>query len=98
MQVILYTSWRSARLITGEHPPRVLHGPISPRVTDIRLPGCGTLIHVVPPDPRAYRLDPAITGLSICWLCTPASAGAHDEGIVAAEFEQWRARQGEESR
>jgi len=40
---------------------------------------------------RERLLDPAIMGSPIVWLASPAAAGAHDERIVAAEFEQWLA-------
>ncbi len=67
----------------------------SPITVNVLLPGGATDTGMVPDDtPAAVRerlLDPAIMGPPIVWLASPAAADVHDERIIAAEFEQWRA-------
>jgi NAD(P)-dependent dehydrogenase (short-subunit alcohol dehydrogenase family) len=60
------------------------------------LPGGATATGMVPSDGlpdevRAGLLDPAIMGPPIVWLASPEAVGAHDERIVAVEFEDWLA-------
>jgi NAD(P)-dependent dehydrogenase (short-subunit alcohol dehydrogenase family) len=58
---------------------------------NILLPGGATATGMIPdevPDGvRAQLLDPAIMGPPIVWLCSEASAGLHNQRIVATEFE-----------
>jgi NAD(P)-dependent dehydrogenase (short-subunit alcohol dehydrogenase family) len=67
----------------------------SPVTVNALLPGGATATGMVPedvaPEVRSRLLDPAIMGPPIVWLASPAAAGVHDERIVAAEFEEWRA-------
>ena len=67
----------------------------SPVTVNLLLPGGATDTGMVPDDmpadARERLLDPAIMGPPIVWLASTASAGVHDERIVAAEFEQWLA-------
>jgi NAD(P)-dependent dehydrogenase (short-subunit alcohol dehydrogenase family) len=67
----------------------------SPVRVNVLLPGGATATGMVPddvaPEVRSRLLDPAVMGPPIVWLASPAAAGVHDERIVAAEFEAWRA-------
>jgi NAD(P)-dependent dehydrogenase (short-subunit alcohol dehydrogenase family) len=67
----------------------------SPVTVNVLLPGGATATGMIPddvaPEVRSHLLDPAIMGPPIVWLASAAAAGVHDERIVAAEFEEWRA-------
>jgi NAD(P)-dependent dehydrogenase (short-subunit alcohol dehydrogenase family) len=68
----------------------------TPVRANMLLPGGATATGMVPPhglsgEQRAGLLDPAIMGPPIVWLASPEAAGAHDERIVAVEFEDWLA-------
>jgi NAD(P)-dependent dehydrogenase (short-subunit alcohol dehydrogenase family) len=67
----------------------------SPVTVNLLLPGgatdTGMIPDETPTETRERLLDPAIMGPPIVWLASPASAGVHDQRIVAAEFEQWPA-------
>jgi NAD(P)-dependent dehydrogenase (short-subunit alcohol dehydrogenase family) len=67
----------------------------SPVTVNVLLPGGATATGMVPDDVgaemRSRLLDPAVMGPPVVWLASPAAAGAHDERIVATEFEAWRA-------
>jgi NAD(P)-dependent dehydrogenase (short-subunit alcohol dehydrogenase family) len=67
----------------------------SPVTVNVLLPGGATATGMVPDDVgaemRSRLLDPAVMGPPVVWLASPAAAGAHDERIVATEFEPWRA-------
>jgi NAD(P)-dependent dehydrogenase (short-subunit alcohol dehydrogenase family) len=68
----------------------------TPVRANMLLPGGATATGMVPSDGlsdevRAGLLDPAIMGPPIVWLASPEAAGAHDERIVAVEFEDWLA-------
>jgi len=67
----------------------------TPVTVNLLLPGGATDTGMVPddapPEARERLLDPAIMGPPIVWLASPAAAGAHDERIVATEFDQWLA-------
>jgi NAD(P)-dependent dehydrogenase (short-subunit alcohol dehydrogenase family) len=57
---------------------------------NILLPGGATATGMIPDEVtdevRAQLLDPAIMGPPIVWLCSEASAGIHNQRIVATEF------------
>jgi NAD(P)-dependent dehydrogenase (short-subunit alcohol dehydrogenase family) len=67
----------------------------TPVRANLLLPGGATRTGMVPdgvePDAAARLLDPAIMGLPIVWLASPAAADVHDERIIATEFETWLA-------
>ena len=67
----------------------------TPVTVNLLLPGGATDTGMIPDDTpaeaRERLLDPAIMGPPIVWLASPAAAGVHDERIVAAGFEEWRA-------
>jgi NAD(P)-dependent dehydrogenase (short-subunit alcohol dehydrogenase family) len=68
----------------------------TPVRANMLLPGGATATGMVPDegladDVRAGLLDPAIMGPPIVWLASPEAADAHDERIVAVEFEAWLA-------
>ena len=67
----------------------------SPVRVNVLLPGGATATGMVPedvaPEVRSRLLDPSVMGPPIVWLASGAAAGVHDERIVAAEFEAWRA-------
>jgi NAD(P)-dependent dehydrogenase (short-subunit alcohol dehydrogenase family) len=58
---------------------------------NILLPGGATATGMIPDEitdeVRAQLLDPAIMGPPIVWLCSEASAGLHNQRIVATEFD-----------
>ena len=62
---------------------------------NILLPGGATLTGMIPeglPEETRSKLLPAsVMAEPICWLCSPAAAGVHDERIVAADFGTWLA-------
>jgi NAD(P)-dependent dehydrogenase (short-subunit alcohol dehydrogenase family) len=54
------------------------------------LPGGATRTGMIPPGAEDRPLlDPAIMGPPIVWLASEEAASAHDERIVATEFEDW---------
>lgn len=63
---------------------------------NLLAPGGATATGMIPDDvsaeARARLLDPAIMGPPIVWLASEASAGVHDQRIVASEFDAWLAR------
>jgi gluconate 5-dehydrogenase len=63
--------------------------------SNILLPGGATATGMIPDDfpsaQRAHLLDPGVMGPPIRFLCSPESAGVHDERIVATEFDAWLA-------
>ena len=65
----------------------------TPVTANILLPGGATATGMVPdelPDElRTNLLDPAIMGPPIVWLASSDAAGAHDERIVARDFDDW---------
>ncbi len=67
----------------------------TPVTVNLLLPGGATDTGMIPDDTpaeaRERLLDPAIMGPPIVWLASPAAAGVHDERVVAAGFEEWRA-------
>jgi gluconate 5-dehydrogenase len=60
---------------------------------NLLLPGGATATGMLPDEvPEALReilLDAAVMGPPIVWLASDAAAGAHDERIVATEFDRW---------
>jgi NAD(P)-dependent dehydrogenase (short-subunit alcohol dehydrogenase family) len=68
----------------------------TPVTVNMLLPGGATATGMVPDEApaefRARLLDPAVMGPPIVWLASSASAGVHNERIVAREFEDWVAR------
>jgi NAD(P)-dependent dehydrogenase (short-subunit alcohol dehydrogenase family) len=58
---------------------------------NILLPGGATATGMIPDEVtdevRAQLLDPDIMGPPIVWLCSEASAGLHNQRIVATEFD-----------
>ena len=62
----------------------------SPVTVNILLPGGATATGMIPdeaaPELRAQLLDPAIMGPPVVWLCSSASAGVHNQRIVATDF------------
>ena len=68
----------------------------SPVRANMLLPGGATATGMVPQERvpaevRSGLLDPAIMGPPIVWLASAEAADAHDERIVAVEFEAWLA-------
>jgi gluconate 5-dehydrogenase len=63
---------------------------------NLLAPGGATATGMIPDDlsaeARARLLDPVIMGPPIVWLASEASAGVHDQRIVASEFDAWLAR------
>jgi NAD(P)-dependent dehydrogenase (short-subunit alcohol dehydrogenase family) len=59
---------------------------------NLLLPGGATITGMVPPEAVAEGrglLEPVVMGPPIVWLASDEAAGAHDERIVAVEFERW---------
>jgi gluconate 5-dehydrogenase len=73
----------------------------TPVTVNMLLPGGATDTGMIPPDtPEQTReglLDPAVMGPPIVWLASAEADGAHDERIVASEFEQWLAARAAQS-
>ena len=67
----------------------------TPITVNLLAPGGATETGMIPDDVpaqvRAGLLDPAIMGPPIVWLASEAAAGAHDQRILATEFDQWLA-------
>ena len=66
----------------------------TPVTVNLLLPGGATRTGMVPADSAASLpglLEPEVMGRPIVWLASAAGAGAHDERIVAAEFDRWLA-------
>lgn len=67
----------------------------TPVTVNLLLPGGATLTGMIPDevsDAARSRLLPAsVMAEPICWLCSPAAAGVHDQRIVATEFAEWMA-------
>jgi len=65
---------------------------------NVLLPGGATATGMLPEGAAPagqHILDPAVMGPPIVWLASDEAAGAHDERIVAVDFEDWlRARRG----
>jgi NAD(P)-dependent dehydrogenase (short-subunit alcohol dehydrogenase family) len=63
---------------------------------NLLLPGGATATGMIPeetpPEVRNRLLDPAIMGAPIVWLASDQATGAHDQRIVATEFDDWLAR------
>ncbi|MCZ0982178.1 SDR family NAD(P)-dependent oxidoreductase [Streptomyces diastatochromogenes] len=59
---------------------------------NLLLPGGATVTGMLPPGavPEGHGfLDPSVMGPPIVWLASDDAAGAHDERIVAVDFERW---------
>jgi gluconate 5-dehydrogenase len=68
----------------------------TPIRVNLLLPGGATATGMVPeesltPQLRQSLIDPAVMGPPLVWLASEAGADAHDERIVAVEFESWLA-------
>ncbi len=81
---------------------RVMAADLSdtPVNSNILLPGGATATGMIPEEVsdelRSKLLDPAIMGPPIVWLASPDAAGAHDERIVARDFDDWLKARGRE--
>lgn len=62
---------------------------------NLLLPGGATITGMIPddlPEEMRSRLLPAsVMAAPICWLCSQAATGTHDQRIVATEFAGWLA-------
>src|ERR1700722_15328644 len=59
---------------------------------NVLLPGGATITGMIPddiPPGGPALLMPAVMGPPIVWLASDEAAGAHDERIVATDFDQW---------
>jgi gluconate 5-dehydrogenase len=66
----------------------------TPVTVNVLLPGGATRTGMVPSGGAAALpglLEPEVMGPPIVWLASAGASGAHDERIVATEFEQWLA-------